>query len=121
MGEVVVRQEEADRSSQGRVAGIGLVKEAVGNQNHPGPWVLNHEAKPGGSRGWRMGGREGSLKVPNSILTGSNNGVAENETRSTMCDRWRGKGPRQVSGGKTIASLTAVLMFQCQFRKRRGV
>lgn len=117
MGEVVVRQEEADHSSQGRVAGIRLVKEAVGNQNHPGPWVLNHEAKPGGSRGRGAG----SLKVPNSILTGSNNGVAENETRATMCDRWRGKGPRQVSGGKTIASLTAVLMFQCQFRKRRGV
>lgn len=85
------------------MAGIRLVKEAVGNQNHPGPWVLNHEAKPGG---W--GTAQRSLTP---ILTGSNNGVGENATRSTMCDRWKGKGERQDSGEKTIASLTSVLMF----------
>lgn len=85
------------------MARIRQVKEAVGNQNHPGPWVLNHEAKPVGS-----GTAQRSLTP---ILIGSNNGVGENETRSTMYDRRKGKGQRQDSGGKTIANLTSVLMF----------
>lgn len=85
----------------------------MGNQNHPYPWVLDHEAKP---RGWRTARR--SLTP---ILTGSNSGVGENETRSAMCDRRKGKGQRQDSGGTTIAGITSVNILMPVQEKKRGV
>lgn len=81
------------------MAEVRLVREAVGNQNHPG-LIMRPSLEAGGLK-----------RSLTPILTGSNNAIGENATRSTMCDRWKGKGQRQGSGGKTVASLTSVLMF----------
>lgn len=69
------------------------MRAAVRNQNHPDPSVLDHEAMPGS---W---GTPRRSLTP--ILIGSNNGGREDNTRSAVCGRRKGRGQRQNSGGKT--------------------